>query len=517
MEDRADTVPGFVMQSELFYLKFITGLQCGVSSKLLEYETDWYEVMEILLSRLQDEPESKDRFELIASRDLEYWARVQPGGEQLNLKIQVTLEEKRYFLPPAGSRKTLRLIFNDRFSTQVIFHARKKSLMLSLTQLAAVAVADHFRKEEDIPKLTTDLPATLIPLVKKSFLNTWTPRYFRTKMSGCPPWCICKKSWNSQHIRGHDGGRQNSNPLIKRYGPGDPIPGRHPGAPPLEYELAQKKKKESCQKKSAVPKVPKEVCRCALPSAKSKRKARLFCDNCPIAKCPKACCQGDLPLAAATSTGEGKVNKSAGKSKKPQPRVKEANQLQQPQPRSKDGKFLPRPKEIGQFQQPRPRGAGQQPRLKGTDKSASSKAKNPNSEVKPSASCKTKGKPISKKMGKQECKQLVNLSQLRKKDNEIKKMKEQVKLMKETLKSLLSAEESPVKVKSSRQNRRSARLGIEKDLVIRSDGIKPRAKEIKSRSNSVNRKKNFDTSKTSKRSRKSQNEVSKSKRARRSL
>ena len=53
MEDRADTVPGFVMQSELFYLKFITGLQCGVSSKLLEYETDWYEVMEILLSRLQ--------------------------------------------------------------------------------------------------------------------------------------------------------------------------------------------------------------------------------------------------------------------------------------------------------------------------------------------------------------------------------------------------------------------------------------------------------------------------------
>jgi len=516
MEDRADTVPGFVMQSELFYLKFITGLQCGVSSKLLEYETDWYEVMEILLSRLQDEPESKDRFELIASRDLEYWARVQPGGEQLNLKIQVTLEEKRYFLPPAGSRKTLRLIFNDRFSTQVIFHARKKSLMMSLTQLAAVGVADHFRKEEDIPKLTTDLPATLIPLVKKSFLNTWTPRYFRTKMSGCPPWCICKKSWNSQHIRGHDGGRQHSNPLIKRYGPGDPIPGRHPGAPPLEYELAQKKKKESSQKKSAVPKVSKNVCRCILPNAKSKRKAQLFCDNCPIAKCPKACCQGDL-LLESVATGEGKVNKSVGKLKKPQPRLKEAGQFQPPQPRSKDGKFLPRPKETGQFQQPR--GPAQQPRSKGTDKSASAKAKNPKTEVKPSASCKTKGKSISKKVGKQDSKQLVNLSQLRKKDNQIKKMKEQVKLMKETLKSLLSAEESPVKVKSSRHNRRSARLGKEKDLVIFSDSNKTKAKEMKppQRSNSANGKKYFDTSKTSKRSRKSQNEVPKSKRARRSL
>ena len=63
-EDRADTVPGFTMQSENFYLKFITGLQCGVSSKLLEYETDWYEVMEIILSRLEDEPETKDRFRL---------------------------------------------------------------------------------------------------------------------------------------------------------------------------------------------------------------------------------------------------------------------------------------------------------------------------------------------------------------------------------------------------------------------------------------------------------------------
>ena len=39
--EHADTVPGFTMQSETFYLKFVTGMQCGVSSKLLEYETDW--------------------------------------------------------------------------------------------------------------------------------------------------------------------------------------------------------------------------------------------------------------------------------------------------------------------------------------------------------------------------------------------------------------------------------------------------------------------------------------------
>ena len=34
-----------------------------VFSKLLEYETDWYDMMEILLSRLEDEPVDQDKFQ----------------------------------------------------------------------------------------------------------------------------------------------------------------------------------------------------------------------------------------------------------------------------------------------------------------------------------------------------------------------------------------------------------------------------------------------------------------------
>ena len=170
-QERADTVPGFTMQSENFYLKFITGLQCGVSSRLLEYETDWYEVMEIILSRLQDEQEDKERFEVIASRDLEYWAKMQPGGDSLNLKIRVMLEEKRYFEPPAGSRKALRLVFNDRFSTQVLFHVRKKVLMRSLVEIAAVSVPDLVSGEET---LHAELPGHLIPEVRRALHNFWS-------------------------------------------------------------------------------------------------------------------------------------------------------------------------------------------------------------------------------------------------------------------------------------------------------------------------------------------------------
>ena len=39
--DHPDTVPGFTMQSQNFVLKFVTGMQRGLVSHLLEMETDW--------------------------------------------------------------------------------------------------------------------------------------------------------------------------------------------------------------------------------------------------------------------------------------------------------------------------------------------------------------------------------------------------------------------------------------------------------------------------------------------
>jgi hypothetical protein len=46
--------------------------------------------MEILLSRLEDEPASQLLLQTVAGRDLEHWALAQPGGDMLNLKIQVS-------------------------------------------------------------------------------------------------------------------------------------------------------------------------------------------------------------------------------------------------------------------------------------------------------------------------------------------------------------------------------------------------------------------------------------------
>ena len=104
---------------------------------MLEFETDWYDMMEILLSRLEDEPVNQDKFQDIASKDLENWALIQPGGDTLKLKIKVEMEEKLYLrqilasttvVKPVnpttrqlGSMKAIKLTFNDPNTTQATF------------------------------------------------------------------------------------------------------------------------------------------------------------------------------------------------------------------------------------------------------------------------------------------------------------------------------------------------------------------------------------------------------------
>ena len=324
-EERADTVPGFTMQSENFYLKFITGLQCGVSSRLLEYETDWYEVMEIILSRLQDEQENKEGFEAIASRDLEYWAKMQPGGDSLNLQIRCLLEEKRYFEPPAGSRKALRLVFNDRFSTQVLFHVRKKMFLKSLRELSAVAVADLVAKEETFKSLGSELPLHLIPEVRRAFNDCWTPRFFRTKLVRypCPPSCSCKSRIYTSYVAQLISRSNLSNPLPQPQ-PHQPVaaePQPEPLAlPPPVEEIAplQPSPSEPLKSSKASKQAPRKSIRrkSRRTRAKSKRLSKedksKDCENCSNksrVSTRSSCSQKSIKQSSQESSKQGRQNK----------------------------------------------------------------------------------------------------------------------------------------------------------------------------------------------------------------
>merc|ERR1712126_126034 len=147
---------------------------------MLRTETDWFDMMAILLSRPDDHPTNQGQFEVIASRCLEIWAVHQPGGEDLNLRIQVAVEE-------IGRCKAIRLTFNDPNTTQVFFEARKKLRMRRLKELAAAKTADQLPSLGSGKQLAAEgmIPAALVYDLTLAYLDTWTTRYSRQKLFPC--------------------------------------------------------------------------------------------------------------------------------------------------------------------------------------------------------------------------------------------------------------------------------------------------------------------------------------------
>jgi len=180
---RERTVPGFTLQSSNFQVKFVTALQLGYVSNVLEYETDWMGVMYLVLDTLEMFPEDVDKIEEVLAKSYEDRIVTQAGPRHLNIQIATKLGEEVYFTPPLGSKKSLRISFTDLYSTVVIFHIKKRSTMKSLKELSSAAVAQHLRRKEDL--LHLELPITLYKPVALDLQDGWTPRRYWENIDCC--------------------------------------------------------------------------------------------------------------------------------------------------------------------------------------------------------------------------------------------------------------------------------------------------------------------------------------------
>ena len=171
-----ETTPGYTLHTENFSIEFMSANEQDKTSYRLEFETDWKEVMQVLLAVLEVEPRDCKKAEQLASIKLEEWAMQQQGGEDLNLKISAVFQEKKYY--KVDYFKTLKLIFNDSKQITVFFHVNKKCRKRSLKELAAEAVSYLCSKLEDIEAL--EIPKTLHEDVKAAFNDSWRPRHVNT-------------------------------------------------------------------------------------------------------------------------------------------------------------------------------------------------------------------------------------------------------------------------------------------------------------------------------------------------
>ena len=169
----------------MFSLKLISASQKGYQghlSDLLDYQTDWKEAMQILLNSLETFPTNKAEVQKMGSKKLEEWALTQEGGNELELKIGVTITEKKYY--QTDSLKSLRLdfkrLFNDMFKTVmvVMFNVKRKKVMKSLKVIAAEAVSSRLTSAEEIDRL--EIPRGLLEDVDAAYKDSWRVRYVDT-------------------------------------------------------------------------------------------------------------------------------------------------------------------------------------------------------------------------------------------------------------------------------------------------------------------------------------------------
>merc|ERR1712110_708118 len=94
-----DTNPGYALSSTSFSVKFVCAQQKKIVSYLLEYETDWKEVMEILLASLETFPPSIMRAATLATKKLEaglcYRREAQSSTSRSRLRSGTTPRDRR--------------------------------------------------------------------------------------------------------------------------------------------------------------------------------------------------------------------------------------------------------------------------------------------------------------------------------------------------------------------------------------------------------------------------------------
>ena len=91
--------------------------------------------MEILLASLETFPSSIMRAATLATKKLEAWALLQEGGPELDLKIKTTFRDDPQ--RQEDGHKTVVLVFNDLFDTEVSFDIRKISTLDTLVGISA--------------------------------------------------------------------------------------------------------------------------------------------------------------------------------------------------------------------------------------------------------------------------------------------------------------------------------------------------------------------------------------------
>ena len=132
--------------------------------------------MAVILRTCEAFPNDTVKVEYEAARRLEIWSLTQPGGADLQLKVNVDIMDRKYF--KQDQNKCFFVQFNDVNRTLIYFAVRRKNRMSDLRSLAAAKVADCMVRKDHIKEL--EVPRDVVPDITEAFDDDWRVKYINT-------------------------------------------------------------------------------------------------------------------------------------------------------------------------------------------------------------------------------------------------------------------------------------------------------------------------------------------------
>ena len=143
------TNPGTKQETKNYEIIFVAGHQDNVGCYFVEYESNWIQLMRLILASLESEDTFKD-ISLFLNRYLRRY--MSPG-----INVRVEIFNQTYF--PKKLTKSLHLSFTDPSRTTLVFLIRRRQVLKSLKDISIQNVTGQVIRSSDVRCL--EIPMSL--------------------------------------------------------------------------------------------------------------------------------------------------------------------------------------------------------------------------------------------------------------------------------------------------------------------------------------------------------------------
>ena len=168
--------PGYALKYKNHVIEFEMAFQEGFFSSILEYESNWTELMKMMGFAFELHDDLK-MIEVSTKEMSVAWLLLSEENHNLEFNVKVVIKERQCYL--AGRRKQVTIHFGDELRTDLRFLVTRLRKLQSLRDMAVGTITESlaFDKDEEIEHF--EIPKSLKEDLRMGLISQWTTRWHK--------------------------------------------------------------------------------------------------------------------------------------------------------------------------------------------------------------------------------------------------------------------------------------------------------------------------------------------------